>query len=306
MKHAIALAALAAAAGASAGVQVQPAPRGRLTVSPQVLTQLRARYDQIPIATRPTERIVVRMIDPSKLNISGPQVDLRPTIDEYGLKIRDQGGRGTCSVFALTFCHEFMAAKKKGWKNLDFSEEYLNYVSNKVINAYKDGGFYHDLDKGYDEWGSYLEVRVPYKSSFDPNFKVSDPYLSAGKASIRHTPDFIRNWDSSKGASDAEVEEAIACLKAGIPVAGGFWWPKPGKFATADTLGVDLMTVPPKSDMTDGHSVDLVGYRKSTGFPGGGYFVIRNSWGADWGDKGYGYMPFSYVKAYCNDLLAYK
>ena len=39
---------------------------------------------------------------------------------------------------------------------------------------------------------------------------------------------------------------------------------------------------------------------------GGGYFIFRNSWGPNWGDHGYGYMPFHYVKSYCNDMVAYK
>jgi hypothetical protein len=294
---------IAVAAGVAAGQQprVQPSVR----INPR-LVQLRARYNAIRIAPQPGQPVVVKPIDLGKLNLFGPHVDLRPKIQEFGLAIRSQGGRGTCSVFALTFCHEFMTATKRGYRNLDFSEEYLNYVSNVVINEFNDGGFYHDLNQGYDEWGSYLEARVPYKPAFDPAFKIQQPYLNAGKATLRHTPDFIREWDSSKGASDAEIEKAVDYLKQGIPVAGGFWWPKPGKFATQEIHAVDLMTVPPKADVSDGHSVDLVGYRKDSKYPGGGYFVIRNSWGKSWGDEGYGYMPFSYLKAYCNDLLAYK
>ena len=31
----------------------------------------------------------------------------------------------------------------------------------------------------------------------------------------------------------------------------------------------------------------------------------QNSAGQNWGDKGYGYMSFAYLKAYCNDVIVY-
>jgi C1A family cysteine protease len=37
-----------------------------------------------------------------------------------------------------------------------------------------------------------------------------------------------------------------------------------------------------------GHCMLLVGYTKT-------HFIVRNSWGPDWGDKGYCYMPFDYL-----------
>jgi hypothetical protein len=39
-----------------------------------------------------------------------------------------------------------------------------------------------------------------------------------------------------------------------------------------------------------GHAVALVGY-------GPGRFIIRNSWGTEWGDKGYGYASDNYAAA---------
>jgi len=39
-----------------------------------------------------------------------------------------------------------------------------------------------------------------------------------------------------------------------------------------------------------GHAIVLVGYNDDTG-----YFMLRNSWGEGWGEKGYGYLPYEYV-----------
>jgi GNAT superfamily N-acetyltransferase len=42
-----------------------------------------------------------------------------------------------------------------------------------------------------------------------------------------------------------------------------------------------------------GHSVTLVGYDDTKK-----RFVFRNSWGTNWGDAGYGYLPYEYLERY--------
>jgi len=45
-----------------------------------------------------------------------------------------------------------------------------------------------------------------------------------------------------------------------------------------------------------GHAVLVVGYRPDES--GTGSFIVRNWWGDDWGDEGYGYLPDQYVDAH--------
>jgi C1A family cysteine protease len=64
-----------------------------------------------------------------------------------------------------------------------------------------------------------------------------------------------------------------------------------------------------------GHAVHIVGYvsnqdiaanpntASATPAPGGGYFIIKNSWGAYNGDAGYYYMPVDYLKANAQEVI---
>jgi len=45
-----------------------------------------------------------------------------------------------------------------------------------------------------------------------------------------------------------------------------------------------------REKLLGGHAVLLVGYNKTKKV-----FIVRNSWGTNWGDNGYFYMPFDVV-----------
>jgi C1A family cysteine protease len=60
---------------------------------------------------------------------------------------------------------------------------------------------------------------------------------------------------------------------------------------------------PAKNPMFDGHSIDLVGFREGNQFPGGGYFIFRNSFGPRFGQDGYGFISFDYMRNYANDAI---
>jgi hypothetical protein len=77
-----------------------------------------------------------------------PEVDLRPHIASMGITIRDQGNRGTCSVFAMTFLLEYAYGNHYGYRTPDFSEEYLNDVKNLATGDDWDGGFFTRYRQG--------------------------------------------------------------------------------------------------------------------------------------------------------------
>ena len=46
-----------------------------------------------------------------------------------------------------------------------------------------------------------------------------------------------------------------------------------------------------------GHAVPIVGYINDGTQPGGGVFVVENSWGKPWGNKGFFYLPYSVIQS---------
>ena len=231
-------------------------------------------------------------------------VDLRPQISSLGIAIRDQGSRGTCSVHAVAFLLEFGYAKQSNLPLRNLSEEYLNRAANIAGKNSGDGDYFSNIDLGFQQLGVVTERDLPYAKTFDQSATLSATLMSKGQQRPRLTPDWIKPWDSSSGASARQVEAVVNSLRAGIPVAVGMWWPKQGAFATDVIGGVPVMRDVGKAQMFDGHSVALVGFVVHASYPGGGYFILRNSWGDGW-DAGYGYVSFDYIGKYANDLLAY-
>lgn len=241
------------------------------------------------------------------------EVDLRPEIEKLGLAIRDQGRRGTCSVFATTFLLEYHAAQTTGTRNLDFSEEYLNWAKNRANKTDFDGGMFTDIIRGYQAFGMVPATAMGYQARFDPKHPdaPAKPVIAAGRQSRRYAFTFLKKWDNQKGMSEKELEATLAALQAGRPVATGIWWLK--KFRTVTVERVPLLKEYPREDnhnsdpsknpMFDGHTIDLVGYHRDKAFPGGGYFIFRNSFGPAFGDAGYGYVSFRYLRDYANDAI---
>jgi C1A family cysteine protease len=230
---------------------------------------------------------------PQKAAATGTtRVDLRPQFERWGLTLKSQGGRGTCSVFAITGGLEF-AASKRARRGVRLSEEYLNWASNRAIEQYDDGGFFHDLWKGYEQFGIAAESDLPYADAFDPKLTVPPAAIESARRlrAAGYRLHWIKEWDVKTGLTEEQFQQIQATLRRGWPVCAGMRWHRQERWAD----GVLQMRSP--EEVFDGHSVLLIGYEEDARHPGGGVFLIRDSAG---GGR-YAAIPYAYARAYIND-----
>ncbi|MBK7405117.1 MAG: C1 family peptidase [Phycisphaerales bacterium] len=219
-------------------------------------------------------------------------VDLRPTLDSWGLTPRAQGARGTCSVFALTGAIEFAAAVDRG-EGVRLSPEFLNWASNQAIGRPADGGFFSDLWKGYKSFGICAESDLPYQATFDPALA---PGAAATTEALRLRDanlniHWIKAWDVTTGLSPEELRAITGVLSQGWPVCAGLRWP------IENAWNGDLLNTPDPEGVRDGHSILFVGFETDPNEPGGGVLTFRNSGGP----TGDGRMTYEYASRYTND-----
>jgi C1A family cysteine protease len=79
----------------------------------------------------------------------------------------------------------------------------------------------------------------------------------------------------------------------GYPVIFGFNVYESFKNESVEKTGIMSMPNTQTEQMLGGHAVLIVG---NTTISDTEYYIVRNSWGTQWGDKGYFYMPKEYVE----------
>lgn len=220
------------------------------------------------------------------------RVDLRPMFAKWGLPLKSQGKRPTCSVFAMTAALEFAVALRQESGTI-LSEEFLNWASNDAVGQFEDGGFFSDLWQGYLKHGICEERLAPYSQEFDPAW---EPSKEARRQAHVYRDDayelsWIKPWDVTTGLTDEELEGILQAIRDGLPVCAGMRWPKTPVWENG------TLAMCEDDEVFDGHSVLLVGFALGRDEEPGDVAIIKDS-----GNGGrYAYLPLEYVRRYTND-----
>jgi phi LC3 family holin len=214
------------------------------------------------------------------MTATAKSVDLRGKMPH----VYDQGDLGSCTANAGVAYMEFL---KPGTKLSRLFMYYKERILEGTVN--KDSGASIRDECKVAANGVCLESLMPYDIE---RFNVV-PSDNAESDALTHK---IRQYQSLKSLT--QIKQA---LTLGKPVTIGM--DVYGSFESSIVAKTGKMIMPKRNEQNlGGHAVLVVGFKDSTCCIGSkGYLICRNSWGSDWGDAGYFYMPYEYVSRYTFD-----
>jgi C1A family cysteine protease len=213
-----------------------------------------------------------------------PSTDLRDKCSP----VEDQGELGSCTANALVGALEYLEIKA-GVPFQDLSRLFVYYNERDRAGTVGEdsGAQLRDGIKVLAKLGVCKETSWPYDINRFKDKPTDECYLAAG------------NHQITAYQRMTTLSEMKACLAGGLPFVGGFT-----VYPSMMTDEVKASGVIPMPSLWDkikgslgGHAICFVGYDDVTQT-----FIVRNSWGAEWGQKGYCFMPYAYVQKYASDF----
>ncbi len=203
-----------------------------------------------------------------------PRVDLRP----YMTKVEQQGEVNSCTANAMAGAYEYLAKREFGHAE-DVSRLFIYYNARDVDGSVDEdeGTYLRSCIKVLREYGACSEETWPYHPDNVFDEPDENAYEEAGNFLI----------DDAQRI-DVDLYAMKHCLAEGYPFAFGLQLFS--SFDEAEKNG--QVSIPDTDEEEDygGHAMLCVGYSDTDEV-----FVVRNSWGSSWGDKGYCYIPYDYM-----------
>lgn len=199
--------------------------------------------------------------------------------------VYNQFSCGSCTGNAIAAAYQF-DLMRQGLQSFEPSRLFI-YYNERVVEGtvYRDSGaMIRDGMMSISQNGVCPEELWPYDIS---KFAIR-PSPEAYAAAMQHTT-------SSYYSVNVELESMKQTLAQGYPIVVGI-----SVFTSFESSAVakdGIVPMPaPNEACLGGHCILIVGYSDATQ-----RFIVRNSWGADWGDKGYFYLPYDFAT---HDLMS--
>ena len=193
--------------------------------------------------------------------------------------VYDQGQLGSCTANSIGGAMEFEQIKQ-GLTGFVPSRLFIYYqerVMENTVNS-DSGAQIRDGMKVVAKEGAPPETDWPYDISKFAEKPPAQAYTDAAKDKVLSYQRVSRILNQMKG-----------CLASGYPFVFGFT--VYDSFESAAVAHSGHASMPqPGEQVAGGHAVVAVGYDDANQ-----WFIARNSWGVNWGMKGYFTLPYQYL-----------
>jgi C1A family cysteine protease len=218
-----------------------------------------------------------------------PLVDMRA----HCPAVYDQGQLGSCTANAIGAAFEFDQIKEKAPHVWRPSRLFIYYNERAIEGTVGQdaGANIRDGIKSVVTQGACSEDLWTYDDG-QAKFQVAPPkwcYDNAAKHLV-----------TSYQAVAQDIGQIKGCVASGYPMIFGFT--VYDSFESQAVASSGILAMPgPSEQVVGGHAVLCVGYNDTmtTTNPDGststGSILVRNSWAATWGEKGYFWMPYDYI-----------
>jgi C1A family cysteine protease len=206
---------------------------------------------------------------------------------EYCTPVRDQQALLSCTALACIGLVEYFEQRATG-KAYHLSPLFLYKTTRRLLHLQGDtGATIRYTWKALVQFGIPPEEYLPYDvAKYDAE---PDPFLYS--CAKRFPAILYVRLDPPCTRGEGIVLNVKAYLAAGFPCAFGF--------PVTDVLSADgNILFPRKTDtFRGGQAVLAVGFddHRRIGSASKGALLIRNSWGLQWGEEGYGWLPYEYL-----------
>jgi len=190
--------------------------------------------------------------------------------------IVDQGNLGSCTANAIVSgLREYILIFSK-LKLILLSRLFLYYEERKIEGTINldSGAQLRDGMKVLNKLGVCPEIDYPYIIA---NFR-NPPSKTALKHALKYKiTSYNRVWDLDSLKTSLAENNPVVC---GIKIYSSF--------ESEEVAKTGIVPMPkPYEPLLGGHAVLAIGYNNKTN-----QVILRNSWGAEWGNKGYFYLPY--------------
>jgi C1A family cysteine protease len=234
---------------------------------------------QTPIATGRASRRAQSRTPPTSVN----HIPLM-------LPIQSQGDRGTCVAFAVTAMLEYHRAVSA--QSVKLSEQFLYDETKKLDSDSRCGTWVAYAMKALAKIGQCEHQYWPY----NPNAPCNNNGVQPPNA--RQSAKNFRIKGRLLPAKDVGVIKSALAENSNVALSVSVYdsW-----YFSSEVIRTGRIAKIGNESADSAHCMCVVGYQDTDDSDGGGgYFIVRNSWGHAWGHEcvygpGYGTIPYQYV-----------